>query len=71
MLPVVEAGSLHLPFGERKAKGLDEVESGSGREACAARISGVPVNFGMYKYYVCCQMPSPAADYADGADPVT
>ena len=54
MFPVVEAGSLHLAFIQRKPEWFDEVQHGAGSEACAARVSGVPVNFGMYKYDVRC-----------------
>lgn len=47
VLPVIEAGAAHLALVERKAEGLDEVESGSGGEAGTPRISGVPVNLGV------------------------
>src|SRR5262249_45290236 len=52
MFPVVEAGTLHLPFIKRKAKRFDEVQNSAGSEAGTARVSGVPVNFGMHEYDV-------------------
>ena len=56
MFPVVEAGSLHLTFSKRKAERFDEVQNGAGGEACTARVSGVPVNFGMHEHDVGCQL---------------
>src|SRR2546422_11632115 len=53
------SGSLHLTFIKRKAKRFDEVQNGAGREACTARVSGVPVNFGMHEYDVRCHCRSP------------
>src|SRR4030095_9488060 len=55
MFPVVEPGALYLTFIKRKAKRFDEVQQGAGSQACAASVSGVPVNFGMHEYDVRCQ----------------
>jgi len=52
VFPVVETRTLHLTFIQRKAKRSDEVKSSAGGEACTARVSSVPVNFGMYEYHV-------------------
>src|SRR5215467_8568378 len=52
IFPIVQAGSLHLTLIERKAKGLDEMQNGAGRKARTARVSSVPMNFGMYEHDV-------------------
>jgi hypothetical protein len=49
VLPVVQPGALHLPLAEREPERLDEMERGAGREARASRVSGVPVDLGMYE----------------------
>src|SRR5207237_10548549 len=59
MFPVVEAGSLHLTFIKRKAERFDEVQNSAGGEAGTARVSGIPVNFGMHQYDVRCHCRSP------------
>jgi hypothetical protein len=49
VLPVVEAGSLHLFFVERKAQRFDQVQGRPGRQARPADVAGIPVNLGMNK----------------------
>ena len=53
VLPIVEAGALHLPFLEREAERLDEMQGGAGGEARTAGVPGVPVNLWMDEYDVC------------------
>jgi hypothetical protein len=49
VLPIIEAGPLHLFFVERKAQGFDQVQRCPRRQASAADIAGVPVDLGMNK----------------------
>lgn len=47
MFPVVEAGALDLLLVERKPERLNQMQGGASRQAGAADIAGVPVDFGM------------------------
>jgi len=49
MLPVIEAGALHLFVVERKAQRFDKVQGCSGGQASPADVAGIPVNLGMNK----------------------
>ena len=47
MLPVVQPGTFDLTLVERKPQRFDEMKRRTGREARAAGVAGVPVDFGM------------------------
>ena len=49
MLPVIEAGALHLPLVEREAERLDQVQRGAGGKARTPGVAGVPVDLGMHE----------------------
>jgi hypothetical protein len=55
VFPVIKADALHLFLTQRKAHRLDEVQLGASGETCTARVSGVPVSFGMHECDVRCQ----------------
>ena len=49
VLPVVEARALHLPFIQREAERLDQMQRGAGSQAGPPGVAGVPVNLGMHE----------------------
>lgn len=49
VLPVVESCAFDLPFVEREAEGLDEMECRPCCETGATGVSGIPVDLGMNK----------------------
>jgi len=53
VLPIVEAGALHLTFVQRKAEWLDEMQGGAGGQARTPSIPGIPVDLWMHEHDVC------------------
>ena len=56
MFPIIEPGSSHLALDKRESERLDQMQCGAGGQTGAAGVPSVPMNFGMNKYDVRCQL---------------